>query len=96
MANEPDFAESLGPLKGQVVVIGVDAPYVYAGTLTAVEPWFLVLEDADVHDLRDAGSTRELYVIETRLHGVRANRRQVYVRRDQVISISPLEDVIEP
>ncbi|GIS60633.1 MAG: hypothetical protein CM1200mP2_28580 [Planctomycetaceae bacterium] len=29
------------------------------------------------------------------MHGVRANRKKVLIRRDQVISISALDDVIE-
>ena len=29
------------------------------------------------------------------MHGVRANRKQVLLRRDQVVSLSALDDVIE-
>jgi|TARA_B100000809_G_scaffold156544_1_gene153871 small nuclear ribonucleoprotein (snRNP)-like protein len=91
--SDPD--RELQALKGQVVVIDVDAAYVYAGTLADFDPHHLVLENADVHDLRDAATTRELYVLETRLHGVRANRKNVLVRREQVVSISAVDDVIE-
>ncbi len=91
--SDPDAA--LSELKGRVVVIDVEAPYVYTGTLAELDTHHLVLENADVHDLRDAGTTRELYVLETRTHGVRANRQKVLVRRDQVISISALDDVIQ-
>ena len=91
--SDPD--RELQALKGQVVVIDVDAAYVYAGTLADFDPLHLVLENADVHDLRDAATTRELYVLETRLHGVRANRKNVLVRREQVVSISAVDDVIE-
>jgi len=85
----------LSELRGRLVVIDVEAPYVYSGTLAELDAHHLVLEDADVHDLRDAGTTRELYVLETRMHGVRANRKKVLIRRNQVISISALDDVIE-
>ena len=91
--SDPD--RELQALKGQVVVIDVDAAYVYAGTLANFDSNHLVLEHADVHDLRDAATTRELYVLETRLHGVRANRKNVLVRREQVVSISAVDDVIE-
>ena len=90
--SDPDAI--LAELQGQLVVIDVEAPYVYTGTLAELDRQHLVLENADVHDLRDAGTTRELYVLETRMHGVRANRQKVLVRRDQVISISALDDVI--
>ena len=91
--SDPDAI--LSELRGRLVVIDVEAPYVYSGTLAALAANHQVLEDAAVHDLRDAGTTRELYVLETRMHGVRANRKNVLIRRDQVISISALDDVIE-
>ena len=91
--SDPDAA--LSELKGRLVVIDVEAPFVYIGTLAELDTHHLVLENTDVHDLRDAATTRELYVLETRTHGVRANRQKVLVRRDQVISISALDDVIE-
>ena len=90
--SDPDAA--LSELKGRLVVIDVEAPFVYIGTLAELDTHHLVLENTDVHDLRDAATTRELYVLETRTHGVRANRQKVLVRRDQVISISALDDVI--
>ena len=90
--GDPDTI--LSELKGRLVVIDVEAPYVYIGTLAELDTHHLVLENTDVHDLRDAATTRELYVLETRTHGVRANRQKVLVRRDQVISISALDDVI--
>mgnify|MGYP001159493388 CR=1 FL=1 len=90
-----DASQHLESLIGRIVVIDVEALYVYAGTLVRLDTAHLVLDDADVHDLRDAATTRELYVLETRMHGVRANRKQVIIRREQVISISALDDVIE-
>ena len=90
-----DTDRLLEDLKNQVVVVDTAAAYVYAGTLASFASNHLVLEHADVHDLRDAATTRELYVLETRMHGVRANRNSVLVRRDQVVSLSALDDVIE-
>ena len=90
-----DTDRLLEDLKNQVVVVDTAAAYVYAGTLANFDSNHLVLEHADVHDLRDAATTRELYVLETRMHGVRANRNSVLVRRDQVVSLSALDDVIE-
>jgi hypothetical protein len=34
-------------------------------------------------------------VLEMRRHGIRPNRSQVHVSRDQIVSISLLEDVVE-
>lgn len=82
-------------LIGREVVMDVVGQYVYLGTLIGHDAHYLVLQEADVHDLRDTATTRELYVLESRRHGIRANRRRVYVRREEVISISALDDVIE-
>ncbi|MEX2287516.1 MAG: hypothetical protein WD648_10540 [Planctomycetaceae bacterium] len=82
-------------LIGREVVLDAVGQYVYVGTLAGHDERYLILNDADVHDLRDTATTRELYVLEARRHGVRANRRRVHVRREEVISLSALDDVIE-
>jgi hypothetical protein len=89
----PDDSPELEKLIGREVVVDVAAPYVYLGRLTGSDQRHLVLEDADVHDLRDTTTTRDLYVLDSRRHGVSANRRRVLVSRDQVVSISDLGDV---
>ena len=82
-------------LAGRAVVIDAASRYVYIGTLTGHDDRYLVLTDADVHDLRDTATTRDLYVVEARRHGTRSNRRRVLVRREEVVSISALDDVVE-
>ncbi len=80
---------------GKVVVVDVEAPYVYIGTLVRYDGHFLELRDADVHDLRDSTSTRELYVLESSQYGVRRNRRAVQIRTEKIVSISLLSDVTD-
>lgn len=82
-------------LIGRDVVLDASGTYVYLGRFAGEDAGYLVLEQADVHDLRDTSTTRELYVLEARRLGVRANRSRVYVRREQVVSLSALEDVVE-
>lgn len=82
------------PLLGEVVVFDMGPPYVYVGTLRGIEQGYLVLEDADAHDLRDSNSTRERYILETRMHGVRTNRARVLVDARQVVAVSKLSDVL--
>ena len=84
----------LESLAGREVVIDVVSQYVYLGLLTAHDGKYLVLEHADVHDLRDTTTTRELYVLESKRLGVRANRERVLVRTAEIVSISALDDVI--
>ncbi|MCA9049491.1 MAG: hypothetical protein KDA89_12230 [Planctomycetaceae bacterium] len=78
----------------QVVVIDVEAMFVFIGTLLEVTDKSVVLKKADVHDLRDSKTSREVYVHDTRIHGVRANRNKVSISLAQVVSISLLDDVI--
>ncbi len=81
-------------LIGREVVIDVASQYVYLGKLTAYDAKYLVLEQADVHDLRDTTTTRELYVIDSKRLGIRANRERVLVRVEEIVSLSALDDVI--
>ena len=85
----------LDELLGEEVVLDVTAPYVYLGTLAGHDDRYLVLERADVHDLRDTTTTRELYVLDSKRFGIRQNRQRVLVRLSEVVSLSPLADVIE-
>lgn len=78
----------------QEVVVDVEAVYVYAGTLVEVTDKTITLANADVHDLRDSETTRERYVLDTKLHGIRANREKVYVSRHQVVSVSLVADIM--
>ncbi len=80
-------------LIGREVVIDVVAQYVCLGKLTGYDAKYVVLEQADVHDLRDTTTTRELYVIDSKRFGIRANRERVLVRIEEIVSLSALDDV---
>lgn len=79
---------------GKNVVVDVESPFVYVGRLHEVREKTLVLKIADVHDLRDSTTTREIYVRDARVHGIQPNRKSVQVRLDKVVSIAMLDDVI--
>ena len=81
-------------LVGREVVVDVASEYVYLGRLTGHGAKFLVLEQADVHDLRDTTTTRELYVVDSKRFGIRPNREKVLVRIGEIVSISAFDDVI--
>lgn len=80
---------------GEPVVLDLASPYVVLGTLDRVEGTCLRLTEADVHDLRDSKTTRELYVLEARRHGIRCNRHVATVRIAEIVSFSRLEDVVD-
>jgi len=92
MADSEGFLENL---TGRDVVLDMASPYVHIGKLNGLDERYFELLDADAHDLRDTGTTRELYVLESKRHGPRPNRKRVLVRRDEVVSISALDDVLD-
>jgi len=88
---ERAFARYLDSL----VVVDTHGRFVYLGRLVEVTSHELVLADADVHDLQDGSSSRDIYILDTRRHGIRENRREVAIRLDDVLSVSRLDDVIK-
>ncbi len=91
-ANEGLFVEDY---LGKNIVVDVESPFVYLGRLQEVRDKTLLLKNADVHDLRDSTTSREVYIRDARVHGVQPNRKNVQVRLAHVVSVSLLEDVIE-
>lgn len=82
-------------LLGQTVVVDTRAANLaYIGRLTAVTADALVLADADVHDMNDSKTSREVYVMESKKYGVKANRAEVRILLCEVVSLSRLDDVI--
>ena len=66
----------------------------FSGRSTGHDHKYLILEQADAHDLRDTTTNRENYIVDLRRHGIRPNRDRVYVRLEEVVSISVLADVL--
>jgi hypothetical protein len=83
------------PYLGQTVVIDVGGPILYIGRLERVEEKTIVLADADVHDLHESKTSKELYAIESKKYGIKINRREVRIARSAVVSLSRLDDVVE-
>lgn len=82
-------------LTSHVVVLDLSSPFIYIGRLSTQQGHYLLLEQADAHDLRDSpNTTREQYVLEARRHGVTPNRNWVWVRIEEVVSVSRLDDVV--
>lgn len=86
--------EGWTPWVGQVVVVDTSSSYVYLGTLAEVKDHFVVLKDVDAHDRTEGLATKERYVMEAKRFGVKANRKEVSIRKAQIVSLSRLEDVI--
>jgi hypothetical protein len=85
----------LDELLNQKVVVDLRSPYVALGTLVRYDELYLELKNADLHDLRDTDTTRELYVADSLRTGIKRNRRRVILARAEVVAIAKLEDVAE-
>ena len=79
----------------QKVVVDLSSTFVCFGRLVRYDDHFLELKNADLHDLRDTETTRENYVAESVATGIKRNRKLVLIRRDQMVAISMLEDVVD-
>jgi hypothetical protein len=80
---------------GQRVVVDLRSTFVCLGTLLRVDEHFLELRNADLHDLRDTDTTRELYVAESHATGIKRNRKRVVLFRAEVIAVTLLEDIVD-
>ena len=87
-------ADELAGLVGSVVILDTATPLVYIGKLEAWQEGVVLLTDADVHDVTEGRSTKDMYALEARRHGVQRNRARVAVRRDQIVSVSRFDDVV--
>ena len=70
---EKPLTDIFSELTGEVVVLDALSPCVFIGVPVRPGCHFVILEDADVHDTQ---TTRDLYVLDAREHGVRSNRAE--------------------
>jgi hypothetical protein len=80
---------------GKPVVVDLRSHYVCLGILQRIDPLHLELRDADLHDLRDTGTSRENYVVAAISSGIKRNRTRVLLARAEVVAISRQEDVVD-
>ncbi len=79
----------------KVIVLDTDSHWLYIGTLKAIEKDCYLMENVDAHDLRETITSRDNYLIGAKTHGLVINRKVVKVRKEKVIGISELEDILE-
>lgn len=81
-------------LIGRQVVMDTAESITFLGTLREIDAEGFWLENADIRDRNEGHQTKEHYVCEARMNGIRPNRQKIYVFARRVISISALEDVV--
>jgi len=77
------------------VVVDLVSPYVCLGKLTRYDEHYIEMKNADLHDLRDTETTRELYIADSVATGIKRNRKQVLIRRSEVVAVSKLDDIVD-
>lgn len=82
-------------LIGRAVVVDLRSTFVCLGTLKRVDPGWLELANADLHDLRDTRTSRENYIAESVMTGVKRNRKRILLNREDVVAVSRLDDVVD-
>jgi len=87
--------DPLTELIGEIVVIDLRSSYVCLGTLKELTADYLVLSNADLHDLRDTDTTRENYVADSVVSGVKRNRKRLWLMRSEIVAVACLKDVVE-
>ena len=85
----------LSDFVGQIVVVDLRSSYVCLGTLHGATEAFIDLRNADLHDLRDTDTTRELYVAESHATGIKRNRKRVLISVADLVAVSRIQDVVD-
>jgi small nuclear ribonucleoprotein (snRNP)-like protein len=85
----------LNELLNQKIVVDLRSSYVCLGTLIRFDEYFLELKNADFHDLRDTDTTRENYVAASVSTGINRNRKRLLLRREEIVALSRLDDVVD-
>ncbi len=85
---------SLQRLVGKRVILDTAGPVCYLGTLKEVRPDGFWLEYADIRDRNEGHVGKDSYVCEAKIHGIRPNRRRIFVLAHAVISVSAMDDIV--
>lgn len=89
------YTLNLEGFKNKLSIIDTDSSYIYIGHIIGDDKECIVMQNADIHDIKMGSSTKEQYVIMVKKIGIKPNRKKVHILKDKIISISLIEDVIE-
>lgn len=77
-----------------IVVVDTDGPTAYIGLLQAIDDHAIRLADVAIYDRRHAKTEYERYLIEAAEIGTTPSRRAIIIRRERIIAVSRLADVV--
>lgn len=91
MQNSSDWLEQFSDQK---VAVDLDSGHLLIGHLLSFDLNHLLFIEADLHDCKNANSSKEIYLLEAGRYGINVNRRKVAVPRSRMLAISRLEDTV--
>lgn len=77
----------------QEVVVDTAGPFIYLGTLKKVQKDYVELENVDVHDIQDSHSTKEKYLRNALVTGIRANRKTCRIDKNKIMSVTLFSEI---
>lgn len=80
---------------GKEVIIDTSSHFLFIGTMKGVDEAFVTLGLSDVHDRSESSSSKEKYTMDSKKYGLKADRKAVSIRIENIVCISLMEDVIE-
>jgi hypothetical protein len=87
------FHEGLGELHGLTVVVDTHGPRIAVGRCHTVTGSRVVLHDADLHDEREAGVSKQAYLARAAEVGAWPRHRQLVLDLSEVASIRRLGEI---
>lgn len=78
---------------GHVLAVDLCDGSVLYGTIKSATHDAIFFMDADLHDMRESNSSKEVYGLETQDIGVRINRKECTIPLDKIISVCLLTDL---
>ena len=91
----PEQMQAWEKFIGKEVVVDTTSNFLFIGTVHSVDACFLTLGLSDVHDRHESSSSKEKYTMDSRKYGLKADRKAVSIRLENVVCLSLMEDVIE-
>jgi hypothetical protein len=83
-------------LIGEIVVVDTSTQLLYLGRLCSVNEFWIEMEEVDLVDLNEIKISRELILIEKKRDGLKASRGSVMLASRSIVSISVLDEIIDP
>ena len=87
------FHEGKSELHGITVVVDTDGPEIFIGRCDDMDEREVILNDADVHEVKDGSATKAEYLEKAARLGVWKKFERVVIPRSRVVSVTRLGEL---